>query len=43
MYVSGTLKDADSKDHHHFAGSPLVFPEIDGVNFKTAIFSYFFG
>jgi hypothetical protein len=37
------LKDADSEDHNHFAGAPLVFPEIDGVNFKTPIFSNFFG
>jgi hypothetical protein len=37
------LKDADSKDHNYFAGAPLalVFPEIDGVNVKTAIFCYF--
>jgi hypothetical protein len=42
IYVSGRLKDADSKDHNHFAGSPLVFPEIDSVNIKTPIFSKFF-
>jgi hypothetical protein len=39
IYVSGRLKDADSEDHNHFAGSPPVFLEIDGVNFKTPKFS----
>jgi hypothetical protein len=43
IYVSGRLKDADSEDHNHFAGSPPVFPEIERVNFKTAIFTKFFG
>jgi hypothetical protein len=41
IYVSGRLKDADSEDHNHFAGSPPVFPEIERVNFKTPKFSYF--
>jgi hypothetical protein len=26
------LRDADSKYHNHFSRSPLVFPEIEGVN-----------
>jgi hypothetical protein len=43
MYVLGRLKDADSKDQNHFAGSPPVFQEIDGVNVKTTKFSKFYG
>jgi hypothetical protein len=38
IYVSGRLRDDDSEGHNHFAGSPPVFPEIGGVNIKTAIF-----
>jgi hypothetical protein len=26
------LTDAESKYHSHFSESPLVFPEIEGVN-----------
>jgi hypothetical protein len=26
------LRDAESKYHSHFSPSPLVFPEIEGVN-----------
>jgi hypothetical protein len=26
------LRDAESKYHNHFSPSPLVFPEIEGVN-----------
>jgi hypothetical protein len=26
------LRDAESKYHNHFFQSPLVFPEIEGVN-----------
>jgi hypothetical protein len=26
------LRDAESKNHSHFSQSPLVFPEIEGVN-----------
>jgi hypothetical protein len=26
------LRDAESKYHSHFTPSPLVFPEIEGVN-----------
>jgi hypothetical protein len=37
------IEDADSKDHNCFTGAPLVFPEIGGVNFKTSIFSNYFG
>ncbi len=40
--VSGRLKDSDSEDHF-FAGASLVFPEIDGVNFKNSIFFKYLG
>jgi hypothetical protein len=26
------LRDTESKYHNHFSPSPLVFPEIEGVN-----------
>jgi hypothetical protein len=26
------LRDAESKYHSHFSQTPLVFPEIEGVN-----------
>jgi hypothetical protein len=32
------LRDADSKYHNHFSPSPLVFPEIDGVNAGSGCF-----
>jgi hypothetical protein len=30
--------DAESKYHNHFSPSPLVFPEIEGVNAGSACF-----
>jgi hypothetical protein len=41
-FLAGRLRDVDSNDHNHIAGSPPLFPEIaqrekfrkNGINYK---------